>query len=168
MDVQLGEPRTGVEPDLESWLAPHWALLHRVAVSLCGPADGEDVLQDALVAAWRKRAQFDPRRGPERAWLLAIVTDQARKLYARRRRSRAVPFALTPDVAAPIADAAGKHDLRVAVRLLSARQREAVVLHYFADLSVAEVADAMRCSVGTVKSTLSDARARLKQLLGEQ
>jgi RNA polymerase sigma-70 factor (ECF subfamily) len=48
---------------------------------------------------------------------------------------------------------------------LSARQRLAVDCFYFADLSVADTAAVMGCSEGTVKSTLSDARARLRSLL---
>ena len=57
--------------------------------------------------------------------------------------------------------------LEQAVSRLSRRQREAVGLHYYAGLSVAETAAVMRCSAGTVKSTLSDARARLRDLLQE-
>jgi RNA polymerase sigma factor (sigma-70 family) len=52
-----------------------------------------------------------------------------------------------------------------AVRSLPTRQREAVVLRYYADLSEAEVARALGCSVGTVKSQLSKARATLSRLL---
>jgi RNA polymerase sigma factor (sigma-70 family) len=52
-----------------------------------------------------------------------------------------------------------------AVRSLPARQREAVVLRYYADLSEADVAQALGCSLGTVKSQLSKARASLARLL---
>ncbi|TMK55831.1 MAG: RNA polymerase sigma factor, partial [Actinobacteria bacterium] len=51
---------------------------------------------------------------------------------------------------------------------LPPRQRLAVELHYFVDLDVAETAAVMKCAEGTVKSTLADARERLRSILGEQ
>ena len=53
-------------------------------------------------------------------------------------------------------------DLRRAVAALPTRMRAAVCLHYLADLSVADVADALGISAGTVKSSLHDARQRLR------
>jgi RNA polymerase sigma-70 factor (ECF subfamily) len=58
-------------------------------------------------------------------------------------------------------------DLSVALARLSERQRLAVALHYYLGLPVAEAAVVMACSPGTVKSTLSDARARLRAILGD-
>jgi RNA polymerase sigma factor (sigma-70 family) len=57
-------------------------------------------------------------------------------------------------------------DLERAIKRLPRRQRLAVDCYYFAGLSVQETAAAMRCSEGTVKSTLSDARSALRNLLG--
>ncbi|WP_053202772.1 RNA polymerase sigma factor [Jiangella muralis] len=56
-------------------------------------------------------------------------------------------------------------DLRSALAALSPRQRACVVLHYYEDLSVAQVADVLGCAPGAVKRHLSDARARLEPLL---
>ena len=53
-----------------------------------------------------------------------------------------------------------------AVRLLPERQKAAVVLRYFEDLPEAEIAEILECSVGTVKSQLSKARAKLEKTLG--
>jgi RNA polymerase sigma-70 factor (ECF subfamily) len=64
-------------------------------------------------------------------------------------------------------DHSARLDVQTAVRRLARRQRTAVVLHYYLGLSAAETAQVMSCSVGTVKSTLSDARAQLKKTLGE-
>ena len=58
-------------------------------------------------------------------------------------------------------------DLRAAIRDLTERQQVAVAAYYYLDLAVEDVAAIMGCSAGTVKSTLADARARLRALLTE-
>src|SRR5207244_13215999 len=112
--------------------------------------------------AWRRLGTYRPERGSPRVWLLAIVADQARR-SRRRRRTQAPPTA----VAARSTSSDEDLDLERAVRQLAPRQRLAVELHYFVDLNLPEAADVMRCAEGTVKSTLADARARLRCLLKE-
>jgi RNA polymerase sigma-70 factor (ECF subfamily) len=141
------------------FVRPHWAAMARLARRMCGP-DWEDVLQDALALAWRTRERFDAERGTPRAWLLTLTADQARK-NLRRARPHVVLLDETSDVP-PERDV----DIERAIDALSDRQRIAVELFYFLDLPVAEIATVMACSVGTVKSTLSDARARLRDHLG--
>lgn len=141
-----------------AFVRPHWDGMARLAHRLCGQ-DWEDVLQDALALAWRTRDSYDASRGTARTWLLTLVADQARK--SRRRRRAAVDL-----VDEPSHEPDRDLDIERAVRSLSDRQRVAVELFYFLDLPVAEIAIAMSCSTGTVKSTLSDARARLRELLG--
>jgi RNA polymerase sigma-70 factor (ECF subfamily) len=58
-------------------------------------------------------------------------------------------------------------DVERAVAGLSRRQRQAVDLHYFVGLDVATVAEVMDCAPGTVKATLHQARAKLRDLLGD-
>jgi RNA polymerase sigma-70 factor (ECF subfamily) len=152
-------------PDLASatadqfglWVAPHLRAMTLLAIRLTSPDDGDDVVQEALSRAWTRRHTFDPARGSPAAWLLAITADQARRLRSRRRP--------VPSVAAPAPAAERDLDLEAAVRRLPARQRLAVDCFYFVGLSVTETASVMRCSEGTVKSTLSDARHRLRSLL---
>jgi len=142
------------------WLRPHLPAMARLAARLAPDADRDDVVQEALTRAWRKRHQYDATRGSASAWLLAITADQARQ--ARRRRR---PLTLVADVAARVRSSDDRLDLEYAVASLPPRQRLAVDCYYFVGLSVAETAAVMRCSEGTVKSTLSDARRRLKPLL---
>ncbi|WP_212754746.1 RNA polymerase sigma factor [Nakamurella aerolata] len=152
--------------DFQAWLAPHWAAMQRLAERMGPPRDAEDVLQEAVTRAWQRRADFDPARGAPRSWLLAIVADQSAK--ATRRTWRLIPAAEPADgndAAAPTASA--DLDLRSAVGALPDRQRTAIALFYYLDLSLADAAAAMSCSVGTVKSTLWAARAALRDLLGE-
>jgi RNA polymerase sigma-70 factor, ECF subfamily len=149
------ESPSGEIDDFGEWVAPHASAMRQLAARLAGRSDGEDVVQDSLVRAWRRRATFRPERGTPRAWLLAIVADQARQRRRRRRPPELVAHAdaaeFEPDV-----------DLERAIARLADRQRLAVELHYFIGLGVKEVAEVMGCAEGTVKSTLADARARLR------
>lgn len=149
-----------VDGDFGAWVSPHLPLMGRVAARLAPTADRDDVVQEALSRAWHRRSTYDAGRGTPAAWLAAIVAGEA-----RRARGRTPPSLELVD--APVKDTRRDLDLERAVAQLPARQREAVDLHYFAGLTVVETAAAMGCAEGTVKSTLSDARARLRSLLGE-
>ena len=146
------------------WVSPHWALMAALARRLSRPADWEDVLQEALSSAWRKRSQFDANRGTARSWLLAIVADHARKSFRGRRPLLVAEPGETPAVST---DQALGLDLDRAISGLTERQRLAVTLHYYLGLSMTEIAAVMSCSEGTVKSTLSDARKKIRAHLGE-
>ena len=140
------------------WVAPHLRAMSLLAARLSSDAERDDVVQEALIRAWAKRGQFDPQRGTPAAWLLAITADRAR----RARRGRRPLLGVLPGRVRPIDD---ELDLAHAITGLSGRQRLAVDCFYFVGLGVAETAAVMGCSEGTVKSTLSDARNRLRKLL---
>ena len=139
----------------------------RLARRLAPHADPDDLVQDALARAWQKRGQFDESRGTATTWLLAIVADLARA--SRRTRARWLKVvddnADVPEV--PAAQRDPDVDLDRAIAELAERQQLAVQLHYFVGLTVEETAAVMDCSTGTVKSTLFDARSRLRALLGD-
>ena len=126
--VQATSERAVAASDRDTFaefVRPHWGIMASLARRLT-QSDGDDVLQDALAAAWRKRAQFDPDRGTPRNWLLAIVADQAAK---GRRRIR--PVTELVDVAETERDRDVDVDLRAALLQLTDRQRTAVTLHYY-------------------------------------
>lgn len=156
-----------VEPaDFAEWTRAAVEPMRRLARRLVPTADADDVVQDALARAWQKRGQFDPARGSSTTWLLAIVADQART--ARRTRTRRLrlvdEFATLPDRAAV---ESGDPGLEQAIDQLTERQQLAVQLYYFVGLTVPETAAVLGCAPGTVKSTLFDARTRLRELLGD-
>jgi DNA-directed RNA polymerase specialized sigma24 family protein len=141
------------------WARPHLRAMTLLAARLSSETERDDVVQEALSRAWAKRSQFDARRGTPAAWLLAITADQA-----RRARRRVRPLALFA-AGAPVRSIDDRLDLELAVARLPERQRLAIDCFYYVGLSVAETAAVMRCAEGTVKSTLSDARARLARIL---
>jgi len=147
-----------------SWVEPHWHAMAVLARRMVDGIEWEDTLQDALSAAWRSRASFDPSRGSARAWLLAITANRA-----RTARTRLVPLPVddVPD-RADESTTWRDLDLEQAISQLPDRQRTAVSLFYFVGLPVAEVASVMGCAEGTVKSTLADARTRLRTLMGAE
>ena len=113
--------------------------------------DAEDVLMDTLVAALDRGASLrDP--GSLRQWLLKIATNQA---LGRKRRFRRVTWVQLPaDAPGPSIDTTEHVALIQGLAALPIRARSAVVLHYYADLPVADVAAAMGTSENTVKSQL--------------
>lgn len=164
----MGRVRSEERRAFDDWAAPYLVDMGRLAVRLAGSSDADDVAQDALVRAWTRWSTFDRRRGTARAWLLAIVADQARQ---RRRRPPPVTVELGHRVDGAPASEGGPGadlDLRRAVDRLPERQRLAVECHYYLGLPVRETAQVMGCAAGTVKATLSAARANLRAELEER
>lgn len=131
-----------------------------LAARLAPQADRDDVVQEALFRAWRRRVTYDQARGSPRTWLLAIVADRARKSRASASRATRGHVLRTAET-----NVDRDVDLERALHRLTRRQKLAVALYYFVDLSIGEVAEVMGCTPGTVKSTLHDARKRLGVLL---
>jgi RNA polymerase sigma-70 factor (ECF subfamily) len=148
----------------------------RIAFLIVGEAtEAEDVAQEAFVKAYRALGRF--RAGaPFRPWLVQIVANEARnrRKAAGRRASLAVRVAEGRPAgdAVPSPEAAALAGERRAVLLAAlGRLREddrlAIAQRYFLELSEAEMAAALGCARGTVKSRLSRALARLRAGLGE-
>jgi RNA polymerase sigma-70 factor (sigma-E family) len=135
----------------------------RTAYLLCRNwATAEDLVQEAMTKAWPAwgRLNDDPEKYVRKIMVTTYVT------WWRRRRWRAeVPSDPLPDgpgPGSPIDQADQRDALWRAVARLPARQRAVIVLRYYEDLSEAEIADALTCSVGTVKSQASKALAKLR------
>jgi len=144
------------------------AALFRTALLLTGQdrAEAEDLLQGALERAYRRWGRIcragDPERYVRRI-LANASTDRWRRL--RRRPERELP----PDAAGLVesdhaADVVERDFLLRALAGLPPRQRAVLVLRYFCDLPEAEIADALGCSAGTVKSQASRGLARLRAI----
>ena len=147
--------------EFEELVAPHALVLTAIAARLVGTDDANDVVQDALLRAWRRRSTFDPNKGTVRAWLAAIVVDRARRHRHRRLRG---PVVLGDFHEHPVVESDREDRLMVeaVIRSLPRRQREVTVLFYLADLSVEQTAVALGLRPGSVKAHLAAARATLK------
>ncbi len=160
-------PPGSMDAAFADWATPSLPAMTKLCARLAPAADPDDLVQESLVRAWLNWHRFDPARGSASAWLLAIAADRARDARRTRvRRSRVVDDAAAlPERS--VEPTGADIDLERAVGELAERQRLAVDCFYFVGLSVTETAAVMRCSTGTVKSTLSDARERLRMLLGD-
>lgn len=146
----------------QAFVSLRGAALLRTATLLCAGdrAGGEDLLQGALervLRRWRKKAPEAPEAYVRRAMVNAAVRSRTRKF-------KEVPSAVLPEPPptsgsrdVPAADA-----LRRALFSLPPRQRAAVVLRFYEDLSESETAALLGCSVGTVKSSVSRGLLKLR------
>jgi len=126
----------------------------------------EDLVQQTLTklyVGWPAFRRADNPEGYLRRALVNTLTDERRRIWRRRERS----MAELPDVPwqAGSIEADGADRLRKALKDLPPRMRAAVVFRYFYDLGVAETADALGCSEGTVKSQTARALDRLRDIL---
>jgi len=173
--------RERLPPPLPRAAFEHLDALFRLARRLTGDdAEAEDLVQEAFARAMDKRAQFVPGTNL-RAWLFRIL----RNLYIdgwRRAKASPVREHLDEEVPAAEAMAAGEplrgdeeldllrslvaDDIEAALRELSVDARTIVLLD-LEGFAQEELAEVLGCNVGTVKSRLSRARAKLRELLRE-
>lgn len=138
--------------------------LRRFLISLCGDAVlADDIAQEALVRAYVNSGRFI---GNFKAWIFRIAYNC---FIDNLRRMPAPPSDLDSPEALHVADgaasdAAFRHEeLQRALSLIPEKERTAIVLHYFEDLPVKEIASVMQVPSGTVKYYLSVGRDHLKQ-----
>lgn len=165
-EMQAQAFRRYVEPEIE--------VLLRVARTLCGSADADDLVQETLVRAWRSVDRFDGRY--PRAWLLTILRNTNMNMH-RRRRPQGVEDVATyidarpafgidpPSTEDQVMAAFLPDDLEDAVQGLDTKFRNVLLLVDVDQLTYAEAADALGVPVGTVMSRLSRARDRVRRHL---
>jgi RNA polymerase sigma-70 factor (ECF subfamily) len=156
------------DPDFARWLADLRPDLLRFALWLARDrAIAEDVVQEAMVRAWKSRAGLADA-GAGRAWLLTIVRREHARLYERKR------FELTsidtlvasddPQLAA--ADEQELTELRTAILGLPDEYREPLVMQVLGGFSTQEIADELGLTQSAVLTRLFRARDRLRAAYG--
>jgi RNA polymerase sigma-70 factor (sigma-E family) len=168
-DADAGDPRPpDADAALEMLYAAHYLPLVRTAALLLRDhAAAEDVVQDAFVAmhaSWPKLRQVEAAAAYLRQAVINRSRSRLRHLQVVERKAPPPP----PDL--PSAEHAAmirleRAEVMRALQALPTRQREAVVLRYYADLSEAHIAAAMGCSRGAVKSHTSRGVAALRASL---
>src|ERR1700722_7471923 len=150
------------DEEFDQFMRGRWPAMVRLAYGLTGDAGhAEDLAQAAFARAYASWGRVS-RAGDPDAYVRRIVINANRSRLRRRR--------VTEELRADLADTLAVHReappedgaLLAALSRLGPRQRAVVVLRYWLDLSEAETAAALNCSVGTVKSQASRALATLR------
>jgi RNA polymerase sigma-70 factor (sigma-E family) len=168
----LGRDRARAE--FERFVARHGEQLLRTGYLFTGDlAEAEDLTQECLLRVARRWPRVRGMAHPEayaRRVLVNLSLDTARRRTRRRRElamTDGTPLELQRrgQVAANSTHPEHHHELLDALGTLPERQRLTLVLRYFADLSEAQTAEALGCSLGTVKSATARGLARLREAL---
>jgi RNA polymerase sigma-70 factor (ECF subfamily) len=140
-----------------------WSLSHN-------SADADDLVQDTLIKAWTHRAKFEPGSNL-RAWLFTILRNTYYTAVARRRRE----VADEDDQHAASLSAEPTQEWSVTLRSLQGalaqlphEHREALILVGAAGLTYEEASQVCGCALGTIKSRVNRARARLMKLMADE
>ena len=144
---------------IEPLLNPAYRL---AAVMLADRAAAEDAVQEASIKAWRKLRQLRGDAGSLRPWFLSIVANECR--MARRQRWWSVIRLAEPQQIGAGADPSQEttSDLQRALLKLSPEERLPLVLHFYLDLPLDEVARTLGVSTSAAKSRIYRAAKRLR------
>ncbi len=165
--------RSGDLSAYEVLVARYTVPAHRAAVLLGAGDDADDVVQEALVKAYRQLSRYRGESG-FRPWLLAIVANETRNLHRSRKRrdglvlraaARPEPVLDSPDPADTVLAGDRRRRLVEQLKRLADRDREVLVCRFLLDLSEAETAEALSVPKGTVKSRTARALAKLREHL---
>ena len=166
MDVRLHHEGVTTSEDFASFYAATWMRLLRTTYAITGDVQlAEDALQTGFAhafASWARVSDADDPVAYVRRIAVNAALGQRRRAFTRRE----VTAAVVPEASVP---ARVGHDSEIwrVVQSLPPRQRAVVVLRYYEDLSEQQIADAMGCRPGTVKSQASAALATLRGALRE-
>ena len=157
------------EADYREFVAVHLHKLGRFAYLLCHDWHrAEDAVQQALLKAylrWHKTDIQSPEAYVRRIIAHVLIDEGKRQWFKRERSSDTVPDIVVPD---PTSGKAERLTILDALTRLPKRQRLAVVLRHWEDLSVEQTAEIMNCSPGNVKSQTAHGLKSLRALLQNQ
>lgn len=139
-----------------------------------GSASAEELMQETMVAVWKKAALYDASKGAASTWIFSIARNLRIDAYRRERRPEfdINDPAFVPDDA-PAADTAlsafeDAGRVREALATLPPDQAGVLKLAFFEDLSQSAIATALGLPLGTVKSRMRLAFAKLRAIIGEE
>jgi RNA polymerase sigma-70 factor (ECF subfamily) len=157
-----------VDPKLRDEMMATVPHLRAFAISLSGQVDrADDLVQETLLRALTHIGQFQPGTSLQ-AWLFTILRNLFHTEYRKRRREVEDPDGLMASRLAVLPNQSGRlefQELRTALAKLAPEQREALLLVTAEGFSYEEAAQITGCQLGTIKSRINRARARLAELL---
>ena len=153
-----------VDEDFADFVRARWGSLYRLAYLLAAsPTGAEDLLQTTLEKAyvnWRRIGQMEYPEAYVRRMLANTLVSSRRRHWNRERPTDALPEVAGDSAEMPVLD---RSLLWPLVCALPDRQRAVIVLRYYEDLSEAQIAEALGCARGTVKSQASAGIAALRR-----
>jgi RNA polymerase sigma-70 factor (ECF subfamily) len=148
----------------------HWAGIHRYCASRAGAA-GEDLAAETFRVAFDERAKYDPFYDDARPWLYGIATNLLRRHFRRAARTAVPPITrearFEEDALGRVEAAALGPALAAGLREVATADRDALLLHVWAELTYTEIARATDVPVGTIRSRIHRARRQLRTHLEE-
>ena len=183
------DKKSEIQPDLSVLLATVGAKRDRAAFEVvflhfaprvksyllrlgASAALADDMAQEAMLTVWRKAEMFDPSKASASTWIFTIARNLRIDAIRRERRPEFDPNdpAFVPDEEQPADDRMVREGedarLRIALAKLSAEQVQVVQMSFFADKPHSQIARELGLPLGTVKSRLRLAMARIKSVLG--
>jgi RNA polymerase sigma-70 factor (sigma-E family) len=152
--------------DFTAWVADHHRRLLDFAQLVAGDAStGEDLLQIALARAYLKWSKISARGEHPLGYVRRIIVNENASLWRRAWKRQERSTGSVPE--AGMVDPMSIDTTWAMVQALPSRQRAAVALRFYADLSVIETAEVMGCSVGSVKTHTARALAKLRAALAD-
>ncbi len=143
----------------DEFFADHYdEVVRTLALAVGDRQRAEDAAQEAFAKAFRKWPAVGAMDRPV-GWVIVVGMNQMKRWITRGEKHAAAVADIAPDPTEGVADATS---LRAALERLKPRQRATVVLRYLCDLPTADVAQALGCSPGTVKSALHAGLANLR------
>jgi RNA polymerase sigma-70 factor (ECF subfamily) len=137
-----------------------------------GAALAEDLAQEAMLTIWRKAPLFDPAKASAATWIFTIARNLRIDVIRRERRPDFDPNdpALAPDNEPPADCVLMREDddekLHAALKVLSPEQAQVIQMSFFADKPHSQIASELGLPLGTVKSRLRLAMARIRVAIG--
>jgi RNA polymerase sigma-70 factor (ECF subfamily) len=160
--------------DLRAWLDTHGNRLLRSAYLLCGnETEAQDLVQETLLQAWKSAHRF---RGDSAVytWLHGILLNLSRRHWRKQKRfvfDERIALQTPCDAAPPEGEADAEFQsarLARAIQTLSPEHREVIVLRYYENLKLQQIAAQTGASLGTVKSRLHYALRCLEKLVPDE
>jgi len=162
-------------PDFESFYIRYYAsALHYVCGKIPGRADAEDLVNDVFVYCLEHFDSYDPEKSSQGTWLFLIVNSRIKNYYRDRREQCDLStlentlFAEGEEMGKAVYLEQLRAQMGTALGTLPERQRQAVILRYFRDLSYEEIAERLSTTPGNVRVMVSRSLDRLASFFPEE